>query len=119
MAADREVFLTSDQHAELRSMAPSRSLPCGLRLSRHAGSDVGRGGCFNTMKRRLQTTAPTIIRWKQRLLESGIDGLDTDHPGHKATVLTPGWRVQILSATRKKPTDGSTHWSCRKLAAAL
>lgn len=28
-------------------------------------------------------------------------------------------RAKILSATRKKPGDGSTHWSCRKLAAAL
>jgi transposase len=28
-------------------------------------------------------------------------------------------RARILSATRKKPSDGSTHWSCRKLAATL
>jgi transposase len=34
-------------------------------------------------------------------------------------VLTPKLRARILSATRKKPKDGSTHWSCRKLAAAL
>jgi transposase len=34
-------------------------------------------------------------------------------------VLTPKLRARILSTTRKKPKDGSTHWSCRKLAAAL
>ena len=28
-------------------------------------------------------------------------------------------RARILAATRKKPSDGSTHWSCRKLAVAL
>ncbi len=28
-------------------------------------------------------------------------------------------RARILSATRRQPKDGSTHWSCRKLAAAL
>src|SRR6202167_5605759 len=28
-------------------------------------------------------------------------------------------RARILSATRRKPSDGSTHWSCRKLASAL
>jgi hypothetical protein len=27
--------------------------------------------------------------------------------------------ARILAATRKKPADGSTHWSCRKLAAHL
>lgn len=34
-------------------------------------------------------------------------------------MLTPKLRARILSATRKQPKDGSTHWSCRKLAAAL
>ncbi len=34
-------------------------------------------------------------------------------------MLTPALRARILSATRRKPSDGSTHWSCRKLAAAL
>jgi hypothetical protein len=34
-------------------------------------------------------------------------------------VLTPALRARILSATRRKPSDGSTHWSCRKLASAL
>lgn len=28
-------------------------------------------------------------------------------------------RARILGATRSKPSDGSTHWSCRKLAVAL
>src|SRR6266550_3764610 len=63
--------------------------------------------------------APTINRRKQRFLTSGIDGLDTNHSGQTASVLTPKLRARILSATRKKPKDGSTHWSCRKLAAAL
>jgi hypothetical protein len=57
----------------------------------------------------LQTSAPTIIRWKQRFLQFGLDGLDTYHPGQKATLLTPALRARILSATRKKPNDGSTH----------
>ncbi len=48
-----------------------------------------------------------------------MEGLDTYHPGQKAVVLTPALRAKILAATRKKPKDGSTHWSCRKLAAAV
>jgi len=35
------------------------------------------------------------------------------------SLLTPRLRARILAATRKPPRDGSTHWSCRKLAAAL
>src|SRR5271156_3998067 len=80
---------------------------------------LAEGASFSTIKQRLGTTAPTISRWKQRFLVSGIDGLDTSHPGQPAFVLTPLLRARILSATRKKPKDGSTHWSCRKLAGAL
>ena len=74
---------------------------------------------FNAIKRQLQTTAPTIIRWKQRFRRYGLDGLDTYHPGQKPSVLTPALRARVLSATRRKPHDGSTHWSCRKLASVL
>src|SRR5512140_1772649 len=119
MATDRDVSLTSNQRLELSSIAQSRTLPAGYVFRAKLILMLAEGASFNTIKRRLQTSAPTIIRWKQRFLESGIDGLDTYHPGQKPTVLTPALRARILSATRKKPSDGSTHWSCRKLAAAL
>jgi hypothetical protein len=49
------------------------------------------------------TTAPTISRWKQRFLASGINCLDTGHLGQPAFVLTPKLRAQNLSAARKQP----------------
>jgi hypothetical protein len=61
---------------------------------------------YTTVMMRLQTTAPAIIRWSQRFLASGIDGLDTLHPGQSASVLTAALRARILAATRKKPKDG-------------
>ena len=119
MATDREVSLSSNQRSELSSIAQSRTLPAGYVFRAKLILMLAEGTSFNTIKRMLQTSAPTIIRWKQRFLESGLDGLDTYHPGQKATVLTPALRARILSATRKKPSDGSAHWSCRKLATAL
>src|SRR5215475_15850283 len=119
MATSNEVTLTTGQGAELNSIARSRSLPAGYVFRAKLILMLAEGASFSTVKRRLQTSAPTIIRWKQRFLESGLDGLDTYHPGQRATVLTPALRARILSATRKKPSDGSTHWSCRKLVTAL
>src|SRR5258706_3398273 len=119
MATGSEMSLSSNQRSELSSIAQSRSLPAGYVFRAKLILMLAEGASFNTIKRRLQTSAPTIIRWKQRFLETGLDGLDTYHPGQKATVLTPALRARILSATRKKPSDGSTHWSCRKLATAL
>src|SRR6266403_493847 len=119
MATDSEISLSSNQRSELSSIAQSRSLPAGYVFRAKLILMLAEGASFNTIKRRLQTSAPTIIRWKQRFLETGLDGLDTYHPGQKASVLTPALRARILSATRKNPSDGSTHWSCRKLASVL
>ena len=114
-----DVVLSEDQQLELSRIAQSRSLPAGYVFRARLILMLAEGASFRTIKLRLGTTAPTIIRWKRRFLTSGLDGLDTHHPGQGATVLTPALRARILSATRKKPKDGSTHWSCRKLASAL
>ena len=113
------VVLSEEQRAELSSIAQSRSLPTGYVFRARLILMLSEGASFNTIKQQLRTTAPTISRWKARFLDAGIDGLDTHHPGQSATVLTPGLRAKILSATRKQPGDGSTYWSCRKLGAAL
>ena len=119
MATDSGVSLTKAQRSELRSIAQSRSLPAGYVFRAKLILMLAEGASFRTIKQKLGTTAPTISRWKQRFLACGIDGLDTSHPRQTASVLTPKLRARILSTTRKKPNDGSTQWSCRKLAAAL
>ena len=112
-------FVTQQQHSELSSIAQSRALPAGYVFRAKLILMLAEGVSFSAIKQQLQTTAPTIIRWKQRFRQSGLEGLDTYHPGQKPSVLTPALRARILSATRRKPSDGSTHWSCRKLASAL
>ena len=118
MASDF-VILTESQRGELSRIAQSRSLPAGYVFRSRLILLLAEGASFSSIQRSLRTTVPTIIRWKQRFLASGMDGLDTSHPGQPASVLTAKLRARILSATRKKPKDGSTHWSCRKLAAEL
>src|SRR5258705_3028977 len=113
------VVLGEDQQLELSRIAQSRSLPAGYVFRARLILMLAEGASFSTIKQRLGTTAPTISRWKQRFLAWGMAGLDPSHPGQSASVLTAKLRARILSATRKKPKDGSTHWSCRKLAAAL
>jgi transposase len=113
------VVLTDSQQSELSRIAQSRSLPAGYVFRARLILMLAEGASFSAIQQKLGTTAPTIIRWKQRFLASGIDGLDTSHPGQPAFVLTSRLRARILAATRRSPRDGSTHWSCRKLAAEL
>lgn len=118
MASD-SLVLTDSQQLELSHIAQSRSLPAGYVFRARLVLMLAEGDSYSTIRRQLRTTSPTISRWKQRFIASGIDGLDTSHPGQSASVLTAKLRARILSATRRKPKDGSTHWSCRKLAAEL
>jgi transposase len=113
------VSLTDQQKTELTGIAQSRSLPAGYVFRAKLILLLGEGLSFSVIRKRLGTTTPTIIRWKERFLAAGLDGLDTSHPGQKPFKLTPALRAKVLAATRKKPGDGSTHWSCRKLAATL
>jgi len=119
VAISTELILNASQQDELVAISQSRSLPAGYVFRAKLILMLAEGATFRTIKHKLGTTAPTIVRWKERFLSGGIDGLDTYHPGQPPSVLTPALRAQILAATRKKPADGSTHWSCRKLAAHL
>jgi transposase len=105
------VILTESQLGELSGIAQSRSLPAGYGFRARLILMLVEGASFSPIQQKLGTTAPTIIRWKQRFLAFGIDGLDISHPGQPTAVLTPNLRARILSATRRRPKDGSTHRS--------
>jgi transposase len=113
------IQLNEQQKSELTSIAQSRSLPAGYVFRAKLILLLNEGATFAIIRERLGTTNPTIIRWKERFLAAGMDGLDTTHPGQKAYRMTSSLRAKVLNATRKKPGDGSTHWSCRKLAKTL
>src|ERR1700738_604797 len=99
-------------------MSQSRSLPAGDVMKARLILMLAEGYTYSQIKERLQTTAPTISRWKKSFLVKRIGGLvEARHPGQKPSVITPKLQARVLEATRRQPNDGSTHWSCRKLAA--
>jgi transposase len=110
------VSVTRNQRSELSSIAQPPDSAGGLHLSSQAHFDPGGGSLLQPIKRRLQTSDLTIIGWKQRFLEFGLDGADTYHPGQKATVLTPALRPD--SVGHPQATQRRFH-PCHKLATAL
>ena len=116
----KPLSLNPDDHSELRDISNSRSLAAGDVLRARMILMLASGHTYAEIQERLQTTAPTISRWKTRFLEAGIEGLiEARHPGQKPTVITAKLQARVLEATRRKPKDGSTHWSVRKLAREL
>jgi transposase len=60
-----------------------------------------------------------IARWRKRFLDERLAGMYSRHRGQTPKRLTPQLEARILKATQKDPTDGSTHWSTRRLAETL
>jgi transposase len=114
------ILLTKEEQAELQQVSLSRSLPAGDVFRARLILMVADGRSYAEIQERLQTTAPTISLWKSRFRKDRIDGLTLiRHAGKKPTVITPKLQAKVLEVTRQRPKDGSTHWSCRKLARYL
>src|SRR5947199_7575168 len=91
-------------------MSLSRSLLAGDVLRGRLILMLADGHSYAEIQKRLNTTAPTISKWRKRFVEQRINGLLQErHPGQKPAVITPQLQAKVLAATRRKPSDGSTH----------
>src|ERR1700680_3577198 len=112
------VLVTDQEREELQQMTQSRTLPAGDVMRSRMILLLADGVAYQKIQDLLDTTAPTIARWKRRFLQHRIAGLMEElHPGQQPSVRTPKLQAKVLSAIKEGPKDGSTHWSCRKLAA--
>jgi transposase len=111
--------ITDQQRSELSKWAASRTLPAGDVFRARLILALAEGQTYQRIMTSLQTSAPTISRWKQRFQQEGIDGLDPQHKGSQPRVADAALQARIARKTQQKPPDGSTHWSCRKMAEAL
>ena len=111
------ILLSEEERRELQQMTQSRALPAGDVMWARMILLLSEGMPYKKIQDLLDTTAPTISRWKERFLQHRVAGLmEERHPGQQPSVRTPKLQARILTAIKDGPKDGSTHWSCRKLA---
>jgi transposase len=116
---NRDLLLTDEQKVELTKWAQSRTMPAGDVFRARLILALGAGQTYVEIAGSLQTQPATISFWKQRFLADGIDGLQTRHRGSTPRKVTPAVQARILKKTQQAPPDGSTHWSCRKMASVI
>ena len=106
-----------------------------MELTRRANSRAGRaddarrarlillldsGDTWSKIREKLDCNDAFIDRWSKRFQAERLAGLFSRHAGQEASRLTPRLEARILEWTvKRKPPDGSTHWSTRKLAEQL
>ena len=60
-----------------------------------------------------------VQRWRARFIEGRHSGLAALHRGRAPRSDAAKLEARVLELTRRGPSDGTTHWSCRRLAARL
>jgi transposase len=111
--------LTAEQKLELQRWAQSRTLPAGDVFRARLLLALAEGITYREIARSMKTSTPTVARWKVRFEQHGMAGLEGRHRGSKPRAATPGVHARVIRRVQQKPGDGSSHWSCRKLAHEL
>jgi len=112
------LILSHDEREELTRWAQSRTLPAGDVFRARLILAWAEGLRYCEIERKLNTSSPTIARWRKRFEKHRMEGLSPQHKGSRPRVVTPAVPARIIHRTQQTPPDGSTHWSCRKLAKA-
>jgi transposase len=111
--------MSAEQRQELDRWAQSRRLPAGDVFRARIVLALADGLSYREIERKLGASSATIALWKSRFERFGIDGLQGQHKGSKPRAATPAMQARVMRRVQQKPGDGSTHWSCRKLAQEL
>jgi transposase len=78
-------------------------------------------GCtWSEICAKLDCSDSYINRWSKRFEADRLAGLFARHAGRERYKVTERLEARVLAwTTKRKPSDGATHWSSRKLAAEL
>jgi len=111
--------LTTEERRALQALTRSRRAPAADVKRARLIIMLDEGMNWSTIITQLPCTADYISRWKRRFEGERLAGLYARHRGR--VPADDGTRIEarVLAWTQKPPSDGSTQWSTRKLAAAL
>ncbi len=81
---------------------------------------LSEGLTWTGIRTKLDCSDSYIDRWSKRFAADRLAGLFARHAERERYKVTDRIEARVLAwTTKRKPSDGSTHWSSRKLAAEL
>lgn len=114
------ITLSKVEQAELTRRAGSQSWRADEARRARLILLLDAGHTWAVIREKLDCTDSFINRWSKRFVAERLAGLFSRHSGQPASTLTPALEGRILEwSVKRKPSDGSTQWSSRKLAEQL
>src|SRR5712691_9556395 len=117
MRTSRRLTVTDTDRRELERLA--RAPKTEQRVVQRARIVLlsGEGVETGQICERLQTSVPTISRWRARYEQAGVKGLLEDaHRSGRPTTITEEKIAEIVQKTTQEKPQAETHWSTRTLA---
>jgi transposase len=119
MQAAPPLQLSDEDRAALERLAAAPSAPHRVVVKARALLLAAEGTANYEIGRQCGVSANSVREWRKRFAETGIDGLGKIAKGRgRRSWLPEGTVAAVMKATLEEtPSDGSTHWSTRTMAA--
>lgn len=113
------LVLSDEQQSQIRQWLAALGTPQQVALRCRIVLSAGAGKSEASIAAEMNVNRKTVRLWRNRFLAQGLPGLWEIAPGRgrKAT-YSPDQVKAVIDATLQSEPKGSTHWSCRLMAAS-
>ena len=109
--------LSSAEQQKVQEWTAAHGTPQQVALRCRIVQAAAAGESDVAIAKQLSVNRQTVILWRKRFAEKGLDGLWDVAPGRGRKPLYPMAKIAaIVHATLKTKPAGMTHWSCRTMA---
>jgi len=114
---DAENIQLDEQSLEkLKALAASRTSAVRLWERATIIMELAAGRAKQEIAKQLGLARQTVLRWEQRFLQRGMEGLNDAPRSGRPPTIEPEKIAQIIQKTRQETPGDSTQWSTRSLA---
>jgi len=108
--------VTKGQREQLEAWSRSRVVPHRQVLRARIVLMAADGVANQVIAERLGTSRPSVLKWRARFEDAGMDGLEEAEGRGPKPTYGQDFVEQVIATALRPPADGSTHWSTRSLA---
>lgn len=114
-----KLVLSDSERKQLQAIARHRSTPRGILLRVNIVLGASEGIANHLLARKLSTSVPTVLLWRERYGSGGLPSVLEDRPrSGRPKRISVEKEAAIVNATIKTTPKDATHWSVRSMAAS-
>lgn len=115
----RPLVLSEDQERQIEQWLAALGTPQQVALRCRIVVAAGHGESEAAIATRLEVNRKTVRLWRERFAQEGLTSLWEIAPGRGRKAMYGPDRIKaVIDATLQSKPQGSTHWSCRSMAAS-